>query len=238
MSDTQHNNPSVSQDRGDRPSSGYFPVDDFPTPPWGTRALMEDVILPRVPSFDMSSVWEPACNRGYMAAALREYFREVTATDMYNYGYGQGHADFTDPEAWRPLVRPAWVITNPPFSRFKEFALRALGQARQGVALLGPLQAAATEGRYEDLFTPHPPSLFCPFVERLPMHQGRYEPDGSTSASYAWYVWVRGWAGPEIVHRIPPGRKRQHYQEDDLRLPDRDKAAGLVKRYPRAVNVP
>ena len=47
-------------------------LDDFPTPPWATRALLEHVI----PDKDLAgrSVWEPACGAGHMAKVLKEYF--------------------------------------------------------------------------------------------------------------------------------------------------------------------
>ena len=45
-------------------------LDDFPTPPWATRALLEHVI----PDKDLAgrSVWEPACGAGHMAKVLKE----------------------------------------------------------------------------------------------------------------------------------------------------------------------
>ena len=42
--------------------------DDFPTPPWGTRALLTHVIA--VGSHE--TVLEPAANRGYMSEVLKE----------------------------------------------------------------------------------------------------------------------------------------------------------------------
>src|SRR5688572_2907117 len=60
-------------------------LDDFPTPPWATRALIEHVIGPA----DAASLHclEPACGRGHMAAVMTEYFGRVTASDVAVYGY-------------------------------------------------------------------------------------------------------------------------------------------------------
>ena len=44
--------------------------DDFPTPPWATRALMEYVI--EKASLSTRSCLEPACGAGHMAKVLRE----------------------------------------------------------------------------------------------------------------------------------------------------------------------
>ena len=43
--------------------------------------------------------------------------------------------------------------------------------------------------RYEKLFRDQPPAVYAPFVERVPMVKGRWDPDASTATSYAWFVW-------------------------------------------------
>ncbi|MDO5606799.1 MAG: hypothetical protein Q4G25_16740 [Paracoccus sp. (in: a-proteobacteria)] len=71
-------------------------LDDFPTPPWATRALCEalrDYI-------GQHSVREPAANRGYMARPLAEYFRAVEASDIHDYGAPP------DPRPPRPAQAP------------------------------------------------------------------------------------------------------------------------------------
>ena len=47
--------------------------DDFPTPPWATRALIEHVLDNKVAIASMSCL-EPACGAGHMAKVLKEYF--------------------------------------------------------------------------------------------------------------------------------------------------------------------
>ncbi|HKH28695.1 MAG TPA: hypothetical protein VKA61_10220 [Sphingomicrobium sp.] len=44
-------------------------ADDFPTPPWATRALFEHVLGDVVPLRRMSCL-EPACGAGHMAEVL------------------------------------------------------------------------------------------------------------------------------------------------------------------------
>ena len=68
-------------------------LDFSPTPPWATRALMVHV-MPVLGVQGFQSVWEPACGEGHMAEVLREFFTEVTATDVFDYGYGDGVYDF------------------------------------------------------------------------------------------------------------------------------------------------
>jgi hypothetical protein len=52
-------------------------LDDFPTPPWATRALIEHVVVAKNALSSMTCL-EPACGRGHMSVALAPYFREIT----------------------------------------------------------------------------------------------------------------------------------------------------------------
>ena len=86
-------------------------LDNFPTPPWATRALMEHVIAHAGP-FRKLSCLEPACGAGYMARPLKEYFGKVKASDIHPYGYGSVADFLTSPPS---AASVDWVITNPPF---------------------------------------------------------------------------------------------------------------------------
>ena len=55
-------------------------LDNFPTPPWATRALLEHVIKQK--NINELNCLEPACGAGHMALALKEYFNTVTASDI------------------------------------------------------------------------------------------------------------------------------------------------------------
>ena len=61
--------------------------DDFPTPPWATRALLEHVLDDKAALRDMTCL-EPACRAGHMARVLKDHFREVECSDAHDYGYG------------------------------------------------------------------------------------------------------------------------------------------------------
>jgi hypothetical protein len=62
-------------------------LDDFPTPPWATRALCEYLTRMGL-ELGFMSVWEPACGRGHMARPFTEYFGTVHASDIHPYGHG------------------------------------------------------------------------------------------------------------------------------------------------------
>ena len=224
---TQNRSSAVMQQR----SEAHDSLDDFPTPPWATRALCEMLIKLGYPIRE-SVVWEPACNRGYMAEVLAEYFMAVHASDVHDYGYIQQDdvCDFLiDWATSRPKLD--WIITNPPFRLGADFILRGLAVANH-VAVL--VRVAFDEGlaRYEALFRDQPEAFSMPFVERVVMWRGVlldpdvpvWKPDKkqsddpaapplgkmekpSTATAYQWLVFSNDADGPTQKHRIAPCRK-------------------------------
>jgi hypothetical protein len=192
-------------------------LDDFPTPPWATRALIEHVLQKEEDHHHFGwtdTVWEPACNRGYMARPLAEYCFSVRATDIHDYGFAGLNRveDFLMPI--RKEAEVEWIITNPPFRLAAQFAARCRDlKPHKGYALL--VRSAFLEGvdRYETLFKPHPPAIIAQFVERVPMVRGRHDPSASTATSYTWLVWLTGARDTKFIW-IPPCR-RQLQRADD-----------------------
>ena len=129
-------------------------------------------------------------------------FPSVSASDIHPYGYGDVF-DFLD--AGGNLGACDWMITNPPFNAAVAFARQGLALARCGIALLVRTQWLHTIERWK-LFHEHPPFLIAYYVERVPMHRGRWEPDGDTATDYAWVCWKHG-AEPRAPLWIPPGRR-------------------------------
>jgi hypothetical protein len=183
-------------------------ADDFPTPPWATRALLEHVIDKS--TLTKASCLEPACGRGDMAKVLKEYFGAVYASDVHDYGYGLTH-DFTTSPFETDCVD--WVITNPPFRLAETFVRHARVMARRGVAILARTVFLESVGRYEAFFRDAPPTTFAQFVERVPMVKGRLDRKASTATGYAWFVWDKQERGSKVVW-IPPCRKQLERDSD------------------------
>lgn len=182
-------------------------LDDFPTPPWATRALIEHVIQRDVGD---RTCLEPACGAGHMSKVLSEYFGTVTSRDVKDYGYG----DVQDYLGGNASERYDWVITNPPFRLGEQFILRALNMAREGAAFLVRTTFIESVGRYNRLFSLTPPSIFAQFVERVPMVKGRLDQSASTATGYCWLVWSKGQEGVTKVVWIPPCRRRLERAND------------------------
>lgn len=178
-------------------------LDDFPTPPWGTRALLTFLADRQLINSTMSAR-EPAVNRGYLARVLAEAFGRVEASDICDYGAGYPVADFLFPIPVEPVD---WTITNPPFKLAEQFIARAMETSRKGVAML--VRSAFTEGeeRHEKIFAKSAPHFVLQFTERLIMHQSKLVNPNvavptldkktgemkmrkpSSATAYCWAIW-------------------------------------------------
>lgn len=186
-------------------------LDDFPTPPWATRAFLEH-ILGGTRDLGSLSAWEPACGRGHMAQVLSEYFRSTRSSDIHDYGFGEIF-DFASGIA--PVRAVDWIITNPPFRLAEDFFRRAQSLATKGVALLTRTVFIESVGRYERIFEPSPPTIVAQYVERVPMVKGRLDKRASTATGYAWLVWRKEAPPRETqLHWIPPSRKKYERASD------------------------
>jgi hypothetical protein len=190
-------------------------LDDFPTPPWATRALCEflkdeGLIAPSM------TCREPAANRGHMVAPLAEFFDSIEAGDVHDYGAGYAVRDYL----WGPVPDQVdWTITNPPFRLAEQFIERAIETSRYGVAMI--VRAAFLEGvgRFDRLFCRAQPGFVLQFSERVVMHKGKLSANGSTATAYCWIVWRPSSIGkvalPSAQLRwIPPCRKRLERASD------------------------
>lgn len=200
-------------------------LDDFPTPPWGTRALYR-YVLPQLgyPAHAVKrlTAWEPACNRGLMCEVMTEFHENVFASDVIDYGFCYTVGSFigVGPDvAVHPFDGKVGIVaTNPPFRLAAEFAERAFAEAGHVVALLLRTQWIETEERYE-LFQRFPLTAMAPFAGRLAMIEGRWNPEGGTATSYSWFVWCLHHRARDrpIIIQIPPDARRHCTMPDDVR---------------------
>lgn len=222
MQNTSHAVMSQRSEPADSP-------DDFPTPPWATRALFEHVLTPRKLELTDLTCLEPACGAGHMAKVLKEYFGEVHSYDAFDYNYGRIRNFLTYPYETNAVD---WVITNPPFRLAEDFVNRALTVARVGVAILARTVFLESVGRYENIFSKVPPTAFAQFVERVPMVKGRLDQKATTATGYAWFVWDKTTGNVPRLVWIPPCRRSlerlSDYRSAGWRSTIRERQASLV----------
>ncbi len=201
---SQNTSSAVMQQR----TEAHDSLDDFPTPPWATRALLER-LKAYGRAFDDKLCREPAANRGHMAKPLGEYFGRVIASDIFDYGAGYPVADYLFSEP----IETDWTITNPPFRLAEQFIEAALKQSHIGVAMIVRTAFLESVGRYNSLFSKFPPSHVLQFSERVVMHKGKLTAKGSTATAYCWIVWLVGSSGTKFDW-IPPCRKSLEREGD------------------------
>jgi len=154
--------------------------DFYPTPEWGTKALMDYV------TFD-GNILEPCCGDGAMSQVLGERY-SVISSDKYDRGYGEVK-DFFD----YPYLSCNNIVTNPPFNIAENVLSHALGVATHKIALLLRLSFLESQRRYEKFFKSvyTQPCTVLVFSERLSMYPKGYPVKGGGTTSYAWFVWDR-----------------------------------------------
>lgn len=202
MVSQQNRSSAVMQQR----SEPHDSLDDFPTPPWATRALCEWLRV-RDPRLCTRTCREPTANRGHMVRPLEKYFKTVVASDIHDYGAGFPQQDYLFGDD--PNGEVDWTITNPPFRLAHQFIHQAIRHSQQGIAVI--VRTAFLEGvqRQRNLFSLTPPSDILQFSERVVMHKGKLSETGSTATAYCWLVWMRGQRNRVTqFHWIPPCRKR------------------------------
>ena len=169
--------------------------DFYPTPAWGTRALLRYV------SFE-GSILEPCCGTGDMADVLKAAGHEVVACDLHDRGYGAVR-DFFDIQERHPNI-----VTNPPFNLAEEVLAHALRLADSKVCLLLRTAFLEGRGRYEGIYRDTPPSRLIVFSQRLSMYPAGSVVDGGGTTSYSWFVWDAADTSKETrITWIEPGMK-------------------------------
>ena len=188
----QNRSSAVMQQRQEARDS----LDDFPTPPWATRACIAHVLARYQKTIwamtargleDLSAT-DPCCNRGHMIRPLAEAFGRTRGIDVHDYTCDpllaevggapfqqDGIGDFLMP-GWETLFARAaesdFFFLNPPFRLAEAFIQRALQLARVGVAVF--VRSAFAEGheRYATLFRDLPPTVVAQHAERVILHKG------------------------------------------------------------------
>lgn len=162
-------------------------LDNYPTPPAFTRAIMPHFRpLP-------GPIWECACGSGSMAVTLKGMYpkHQIVATTLEDQGYGKSGIDFLTTQ--RSLA-PS-MLTNPPFSKFADFvghALELKGLKRFG--LLVKTEYLGGSERMDRIYRLSPPNKVIQIANRMPNPYGYVDKKGKHRRSsfmffHAWMLW-------------------------------------------------
>ena len=160
-----------------------------------------------------NKVLEPCCGNGNIAKVLASAGYDVTATDLYDHGYGTTGVDCFE---YTDIDRD--IIGNPPYSLVTEFIEHMLNELKPGhkMALFLKLQALEGRARYQKIFSQGKLKRVYVYVDRVACYKNdeRYQKneDGSlkldkdgnpkrvgSACAYMWAVWEADYRGfPEI----------------------------------------
>lgn len=160
-----------------------------------------------------NKVLEPCCGNGNIAKVLANAGYDVTATDLYDHGYGTTGVDCFD---YADIDRD--IITNPPYSLTTEFIEHMINELKSGrkMALFLKLQVLEGQARYQKIFSQGKLKRVYVYVNRVACYKNdeRYQKneDGSlkldkdgnpkkigSACAYMWAIWEADYHGfPEI----------------------------------------
>lgn len=174
----------------DRQSDDYYA-----TPPRAVELLLEQEKF-------SGCIWEPACGGGHIAETLQTHGHIVYASDIVDRGYtGTTTRDFFKEQR----INKFDIVTNPPYKFAKEFIEHALNISADGVKVAMLLKIQFLEGAARrELFQKYPPKTIYVFSRRIACAKnGDFEKyKGMNAVCYAWFIWLRGFAGNPVIKWI------------------------------------
>lgn len=175
--------------------------DNYPTPKWAVKDLMEytkrDSILSNLPSVFL----EPACGKGNIVSVLEEYGYTGICSDIEDYGQTRKMDFLTDPHYIDSEFKNnfgGFIITNIPFSLTIPFILQAKSFPKVNTIIFLMKQAGLSGvERYEKVWS----DTKFPLYKTL-MLKKRLKFDGYKHVSpleHVWIVWNRFYKGNPII---------------------------------------
>ncbi len=145
---------------------------------------------------------------------------------------------FFDAATHWPFDRRVWIVANPPFVPAAAMHAKALAlEGVDGVALLLRLLWLTGQERWREIYARTPPTVVAPFVERVPMVLGGYDPAASTATDYAWFIWDRTpGAGRAAQSDRRDGFLCQHIEPCQAQLAKREDRALALRCVPGFVS--
>lgn len=137
------------------------------------------------------SIWEPACGMGHLSKRLKSHGFNVKESDIID-RMGNETIDFLQYDG----KFNGDIITNPPYSKAKEFCEKALEVIPNGNKVAMFLKLTFLEGKARrKFFEKNPPFWVYVFSDRQRCaRNGDFgEKKERGAVCYAWFVWLKGY---------------------------------------------
>lgn len=155
--------------------------DFYATTPDAINALIH-LLLGRKLIEPGAKIVEPCCGDGAISSPLEGAGFRVFSSDLIDRGYGHTGIDF---RSYPPLEEGTWVVTNPPFKLFTDFAKTFIVKRRGPVALLLKSTFWHAESR-SSLFRNHRPAFVLALQWRPNM---KPEKGKGGTMDFVWVIW-------------------------------------------------
>lgn len=136
-------------------------------------------------------IWEPACGEGHLSKRIASYGKEVRESDIENRMNNEVLDFLTCEDKWN-----GDIITNPPYSKAKEFVEKSLELIKDGGKVAMFLKLTFLEGQARrKLFEQNPPKTVYVFSKRQNCARNGDFSTYKTNSSmcYAWFVWEKNY---------------------------------------------
>jgi len=166
----------------DRPEGDFYPT------PKSLVWVAEDMIKGELDK--TQDVFEPCCGNGMISTEIAKWGYNVAENDLYHGGVDYLNTPFSYTQ----------IITNPPFSLWDEFVVKAKKEANK-VILIGRSNYFGTASRlangiWKELKSVH---FFNRYVDyRTPERDDGIFHVGAMAT--AWFVWEKGFHSPATIN--------------------------------------
>lgn len=168
--------------KADRPEGDFYE-----TPYCLTKKLLEKKIFRRG-----STILEPAAGNGAISTVLLAAGFKVIDRDLYRTGH-----DFM-----RETEKHRFIITNPPFSEWDKFVIKAKKISKK-FAFIGRLNFFGTYQRWENGIFDGLKHLYV--FNRMIDYRSPIRDDGFFHVGglvTGWFVWVKGYKGRPMIEYL------------------------------------
>lgn len=138
-------------------------------------------------------IWEPACGEGHLSKRIASYRKRVRESDIEDRMNNEVLDFLTCEDKW-----DGDIITNPPYSKAKEFVEKSLELIKDGGKVAMFLKLTFLEGQARrKLFEQNPPKTVYVFSKRQNCARNGDFSTYKTNSNmcYAWFVWEKNYKG-------------------------------------------